>query len=61
MILYQLKSIWKSLQTKNCPNTQQQELSISWDGRPFGHNRHGPKRADGLLLRVGIPYKLCFP
>jgi len=20
-----------------------QELSSSWDGRPFGHNRHGPK------------------
>jgi len=20
-----------------------QELSSCWDGRPFGHNRHGPK------------------
>jgi len=26
----------------------EQELSSSWDGRPFGHNRHGPKRG-GLL------------
>ena len=25
-----------------------QDLSSSWDGRPFGHNRHGPKRG-GLL------------
>jgi len=25
-----------------------QELSSSWDGRPFGHNRHGPK-SGGLL------------
>jgi len=24
-------------------NTIQQVLSTSWDGRPFGHNRHGPK------------------
>jgi len=21
----------------------EQVLSSSWDGRPFGHNRHGPK------------------
>jgi len=37
-----------------------QELSSSWDGRPFGHNRHWPKRADGLLLRVGIPLRATF-
>jgi len=24
-----------------------QELSSSWDGRPFGHNRHGPKIGGG--------------
>jgi len=24
-------------------SSAQQELSSSWDGRPFGHNRHGPK------------------
>ena len=23
-------------------------LSSSWDGRPFGHNRYGPKRVGGL-------------
>jgi len=26
-----------------------QELSSCWDGRPFGHNRHGPKSGEGLL------------
>ena len=25
------------------PKNAQQVLSSSWDGRPFGHNRHGPK------------------
>ena len=24
-------------------NKEEQELSSCWDGRPFGHNRHGPK------------------
>jgi len=28
-----------------------QELGSSWDGRPFGHNRHGPK--SGVV--VGLP------
>jgi len=28
----------------------QQVLSSSWDGRPFGHNRHGPKEGGG-----GVP------
>jgi len=27
---------------------QGQEVSSCWDGRPFGHNRHGPK-SEGLL------------
>jgi len=26
-----------------------QELSSCWNGRPFGHNRHGPKSGEGLL------------
>jgi len=26
-----------------------QELSSSWDGRPYGHNIHGPKKWGGLL------------
>ena len=26
-----------------------QELSSCWDGRPFGHNRHGPKSGKGQL------------
>jgi len=26
-----------------------QELSSCWDGRPFAHNRHGPKNGRGLL------------
>jgi len=27
-----------------------QVLSSSWDGRPFGHNRHGPKRGEGCCV-----------
>jgi len=26
--------------------SSKQVLSSSWDGRPFGHNRHGPKIGD---------------
>ena len=37
-----------------------QELSSGWDGRPFGHNRQGPKSGAGLLCpfpwgRAGSP------
>jgi len=28
-------------------------VSSSWDGRPFGHNRCGPKRGWGLLSHFG--------
>jgi len=28
-------------------NRNHQELSSCWDGRPFGHNRHGPKVGRG--------------
>jgi len=28
---------------------EKQLLSSSQDGRPFGHNRHGPKREGGTL------------
>jgi len=31
-----------------------QELSSCWDGRPFGHNRHGPKVA--VQFRCIISY-----
>ena len=31
----------------------QQVLSSSWDGRPFGHNRHGPKRGGGSCVPIG--------
>ena len=31
----------------------QQVLSSSWDGRPFGHNRHGPKTEGCALWRRG--------
>jgi len=27
-----------------CELEGEQELGGCWDGRPFGHNRHGPKR-----------------
>jgi len=37
---------------KEVDNSIRQELSSCWDGRPFGHNRHGPKSCDGLLLLV---------
>jgi len=31
----------------------EQVLSSSWDGRPFGHNRHGPKRG-GVDPHLGV-------
>jgi len=41
-----------------------QELSSCWDGRPFGHNRHGPK-STGLLCpfrgRAGSPCNTMCP
>ena len=36
-------------------NTYKQELSSCWDGRPFGHNRHGPKSGEGLLWAAWVP------
>jgi len=30
-----------------------QELSSCWDGRPFGHNRHGPKVRRGCCGGLG--------
>jgi len=30
-----------------------QEFSCSWDGRPFGHNRHGPKRRRAVVPLSG--------
>jgi len=36
-----------------------QELSSCWDGRPFGHNRHGPKSGDGLLWGLGPHLTQC--
>jgi len=30
-----------------------QQISSWLDGRPFGHNRHGPKSGDDVLLSVG--------
>jgi len=44
-----------------------QELSSCWDGRPFGHNRHGPKSGEGLLLllflhlRYSVKLLLFYP
>jgi len=41
----------------------QQELSSNWDRRPFGHNRHGPKRG-GLRAfrgRAGYPSNTMWP
>jgi len=32
----------------------EQQLSSSWDGRPFGHNRHGPK-SRGLPCPFAVP------
>ena len=34
-------------------NNIQQVLSSSWDGRPFGCNRHGPKRGGGCCAPFG--------
>jgi len=34
----------------------QQVLSSSWDGRPFGHNRHGPKIGGAVPLWVGAAF-----
>jgi len=32
---------------------QLQELSSSWDGRPFSYNRHGPKRWKAAVPLLG--------
>jgi len=32
-----------------------QVVSSNWDGRPFGHNRHGPKRGKGKWGRAAVP------
>jgi len=29
-----------------CPSLCQQDFNSCWDGRPFGHNRHGPKMGE---------------
>jgi len=31
-----------------------QQLNSCWDGRPFGHNRHGPKSGGGCCARPCI-------
>jgi len=41
-----------------------QVFSNSWDGRPFGHNRHGPKVGDCVPLegvRAGSPSNTMWP
>jgi len=32
-----------------------QVLSSSWDGRPFGHNRHGQPKIEGCAVLGGGP------
>ena len=41
---------WSALTTAPYKNSKQ-VLSSSWDGWPFGHNRHGPKIGCVSLLR----------
>jgi len=41
-------------------NSFKQVLSSSWDGRPLGHNRHGPKTGCVALLGGGAG-TLCRP
>jgi len=36
-----------------------QELSSCWDGRPFGHNRHGPKAGRGCCGGLGPHLTQC--
>jgi len=36
-----------------------QELSSRWDGRPFGHNRHGPKVGRGCCGGLGPHLTQC--
>ena len=41
-----------------------QELSSCWDGRPFGHNRHGPKVGRGCCggwVPTGSPSNTMWP
>jgi len=41
-----------------------QELSSCWDGRPFGHNRHGPKVGRGCCggwVPTGSPPNTMWP
>jgi len=37
----------------------EQVLSNSWDGRPFGHNRHGRKIREGVLCPLGAAGSPC--
>jgi len=44
--------------------SNRQELSSCWDGRPFGHNRHGPKvgrAAVGSWVPTGSPSNTMWP
>jgi len=43
--------------------TNTQELSSGWDGRPFGHNRHGPKSGScyALFGGAGFPSNTMSP
>jgi len=37
----------------NLVTKHKQELSSCWDGRPFSHNRHGPKVGRGWCGDLG--------
>ena len=44
------RNAWKTNLSYNV-----QQLSRCLDGRPFGHNRHGPKSGEGLLWGRWVP------
>ena len=54
--------IWRFFSLQNCDRIQscifKQELSSCWDGRPFGHNRHG-RKWERLLWGLGPHLTQC--
>jgi len=58
---------WQTEEIKNTNNTilcwrknkeYKEELSSCWDGRPFGHNRHGPKQHSLKSEGVTVPFSV---
>jgi len=56
---------WHYSKVPSCTKDRQ-ELSSCWDGRPFGHNKHGPKTGGccsvlGEAVQAGSPSNTVWP